>query len=42
MLCDNLEVWDGVGNGRVVQGGGDIRIHVADSCYCIAEANTVL
>ena len=21
MLCDNLEVWDGVGDGREVQGG---------------------
>ena len=32
VLCDNLEVWDGVGNGTVVQEGGDICIPVADSC----------
>ena len=30
-LCDNLEGWDGVGGGREVQEGGDIRIPVADS-----------
>ena len=27
-LCDNLEVWDGVGGGRTVQEGGDICIHL--------------
>ena len=32
MLCDNLEGWDGVGDGREAQEGGDIRIPVADSC----------
>ena len=30
-LCDNLEWWDGVGGGREVQEGGDIRIPMADS-----------
>ena len=31
-LCVNLEEWDGVGNGRGVQKGGDICIPMADSC----------
>ena len=31
-LCINLEEWDGVGNGREVQKGGDICIPMADSC----------
>jgi len=31
-LCINLEGWDGVGNGREVQKGGDICIPMADSC----------
>ena len=30
-LCINLEVWDGEGDGREVQKGGDICILVADS-----------
>ena len=32
MLGDNLEGWDGMGGGREVQEGGDICIHMADSC----------
>ena len=32
VLCDNLEGWDGVGNGREVQEGKDICIPMADSC----------
>ena len=32
MPCDNLEGWDGVGDGREVQEGGDICIPVTDSC----------
>ena len=32
VLCDNLEGWDGVGDGRQIQEGGDIGIYVADSC----------
>ena len=28
----NLEGWDGVGDGREVQKGGDICIPMADSC----------
>ena len=31
-LCINLERWDGDGDGREVQKGGDIRIPMADSC----------
>ena len=31
-LCINLEGWDGVGDGREVQKGGDICISMADSC----------
>ena len=30
-LCTNLEGWDGEGNGREVQKGGDICISMADS-----------
>ena len=30
-LCDNLEGWDGVEGGRVIQEGGNICISVADS-----------
>ena len=31
-LYINLEGWDGVGDGREVQKGGDICIPMADSC----------
>ena len=31
-LCINLEGWDGEGDRREVQKGGDICIHTADSC----------
>ena len=31
-LCINLEGWDGVGDGRKVQKGGDICTPMADSC----------
>ena len=31
-LCFNLEGWDGEGDGRKVQKGGDICIPMADSC----------
>ena len=31
-LCVNLEGWDGKGDGREVQQGGDICIPMADSC----------
>ena len=32
MFRDNLEGWDGVGDGREVQEGGDICVPAADSC----------
>ena len=32
VLCDNLEGWDGIGDGREVQEGGDRCIPMADSC----------
>ena len=31
-LCINLEKWDGEGDGREFQKGGDIHIPMADSC----------
>ena len=31
-LCISLERWDGVGDAREVQKGGDICIPMADSC----------
>ena len=31
-LCINLEGWDGEGDGRKVQEGGDICISMEDSC----------
>ena len=31
-LCINLEGWDGEGDGRQVQKGGDICIPITDSC----------
>ena len=31
-LCINLEEWDGEGDGREVQEGGDICIPMADLC----------
>ena len=32
VLCDNLEGWDGVDDGREVQEGKYIRTPMADSC----------
>ena len=31
-LCINLEGWDGEGDGRRIQKGGDICIPMAESC----------
>ena len=31
-ICINLAGWDGVGDGREVQKGGDIYMPMADSC----------
>ena len=38
----NLEGWDGEGDGREVQEGGDTCILMADSRCCAAESNTTL
>ena len=40
-LCINLEGWDGEGDRREVQKGGDICIPMADSCG-LTENNTIL
>ena len=42
VLCDNLEGWDGVGGGREVREGGDMCIPMADSCWYMAETDTVI
>ena len=36
-LCINLEGWDGEGDGREVQKGGDMCIPMADSCRGLTE-----
>ena len=41
-LCNNLEGWDGQGDGRELQEGGGIGIPRADSCSCLAEISTIL
>ena len=41
-LCINLEGWDGEGDGREVQKGGDICIPMADSCCGLAENSKIL
>ena len=41
-LCINLEGWDGKGDGREVQKGGDICIPMADSCWGLKENNKIL
>ena len=45
-LCNNLEGWDGEGDGRGVQVGGDIGKSMADStsklCWCLVETNSIL
>ena len=35
------EGWAGMGDGREVQEGGDICIPMADSCWYVAESNTI-
>ena len=41
-LCINLEGWDGEGNEREFQKGGDICIPMADSCRGLTENNKIL
>ena len=41
--CAGLKIkQEGIGGGREVQEGGDICIPMADWCWCMAEANTIL
>ena len=35
--CINLEGWDGGGDGREFQKGGDICIPMADACWGLTE-----
>ena len=42
VLCDNLEMLHGVQGGRKVQVGGAVCIPMANSCWCMAETNTIL
>ena len=39
-LCDDLGRGMGVWGGREAHEGGDICIHLAESCCCAAETNT--
>ena len=41
VLCDGLEGGVGIGGGGKVKEGEDICIHMANSCCCMAEANTI-
>ena len=41
-LCNDLEGWDEEGGGKEVSEGEDICIPMADSCWCLAETNTIL
>ena len=41
-LCINLEGWDGAGDGREVQKGGNICIFMADSCLGLTENKKIL
>ena len=41
VLHDNLEGWDGVGDGREDPESGDTCVPVADLRCCVAETSTV-
>ena len=41
-LCINLEGWDGEGDRRKFQKGGDICIPMADSCRGLTEEKKIL
>ena len=41
-LCNIIEGWDGEEGGREVQEEGDICIPMTDSCWRLAETNTIL
>ena len=36
-LWDNLEGWDGEGDGREVWEGGDMGVPMAESYWCLTE-----
>ena len=42
MLCDNLNGWDGVGGGKRRFKRKITSIIMADSCWCLAETNTII
>ena len=42
VLCDNLEEWDGKGDGREVWEGGDMDVPMADSYWCMTEKQKIL
>ena len=39
---DNLEGWNGEGDGRQVQEGWDMGVPMADSCWCMKENHKIL
>ena len=41
-LCINLEGWDGEGDEREVEKGGDICVPMADSCGGLIENNKIM
>ena len=41
-FCNNLEGWDGEGDGKEVREGGHVGVPVADSCLCLTENNKIL
>ena len=41
-VCINLEEWDGEGDGKDVQKGGDIYIPMADSYWGLTENTKIL
>ena len=36
-LCDNLERWDGEGDGREFGEGGNMGVLMTDSCWCLQK-----
>ena len=42
VLWDHPEGWSGEGGGREVQDGGGTCASVADSCWYMAKATTIL
>ena len=42
MLCNDLDGWYGGCDGKDVQEGEDICMHIADKLHCIVETNTTL